>query len=200
MSDSLQPHGLQLSRLLCPRDYPGKNPGVGCYFLLQGIFLTQGNLLGFPALAGGFFITGPPGKPKCMMDMINTAVFFPFQLWMLLVKPETGDLPPLGEERAQLSSCPENPSQHIRLHFFGGASGIEHSCLHIRISGKCRLFLHLLILSSNKKGRDEYLSHTLSLTHTHTSGIETVDNTKFWASDLPKLEPWVHYLLAIGIN
>ena len=26
----------------CPRDFPGKNPGVGCHFLLQGIFLTQG--------------------------------------------------------------------------------------------------------------------------------------------------------------
>ena len=25
----------------CPWDSPGKNPGVGCYFLLQVIFLTQ---------------------------------------------------------------------------------------------------------------------------------------------------------------
>ena len=25
------------------RDSPGKNPGVGCHFLLQGIFLTQGS-------------------------------------------------------------------------------------------------------------------------------------------------------------
>ena len=29
-------------RLLCPWDFPGKNSGVGCHFLLQGIFLTQG--------------------------------------------------------------------------------------------------------------------------------------------------------------
>ena len=28
-------------RLLCPGDFPGKNIGVGCHFLLQGIFLTQ---------------------------------------------------------------------------------------------------------------------------------------------------------------
>ena len=27
--------------LLCPRDFPGKNTGVGFHFLLQGIFLTQ---------------------------------------------------------------------------------------------------------------------------------------------------------------
>ena len=24
------------TRLLCPWDFPGKNPGVGCHFLLQG--------------------------------------------------------------------------------------------------------------------------------------------------------------------
>ena len=27
---------------LCPRDSPGKNPGVGCQALLQGTFPTQG--------------------------------------------------------------------------------------------------------------------------------------------------------------
>ena len=30
-------------QLLCPWDSPGKNTGVGCHFLLQGIFLTQGS-------------------------------------------------------------------------------------------------------------------------------------------------------------
>ena len=29
-------------RLLCPWDFSGKNTGVGCHFLLQGDFLTQG--------------------------------------------------------------------------------------------------------------------------------------------------------------
>ena len=29
-------------RLLCPRESPGENTGVGCCVLLQGIFLTQG--------------------------------------------------------------------------------------------------------------------------------------------------------------
>ena len=43
MSDSLQPHGLKPTRLLCPWDFPGKNIGVGCHFLLQGIFPTQGS-------------------------------------------------------------------------------------------------------------------------------------------------------------
>ena len=42
MSNSLGPHGLQLTRLLCQWDFPGKNTGVGWHFLLQEIFLTQG--------------------------------------------------------------------------------------------------------------------------------------------------------------
>ena len=41
MPDSLRPHGLQPTRLLCPWDFPGKDTGVGCHFLLQGIFPTQ---------------------------------------------------------------------------------------------------------------------------------------------------------------
>ena len=46
MSESLQPYGLQPARLLCPWDFPGKNTGVSCHFLLRGIFLTQGLNLG----------------------------------------------------------------------------------------------------------------------------------------------------------
>ena len=43
MSESLQPHGLQPTRLLCPWDSPGKNTGVGYHSLLQGILPTQGS-------------------------------------------------------------------------------------------------------------------------------------------------------------
>jgi len=42
VSDSSWPRGLQPTRLLCPWASPGKNTGVGCHFLLQGIFPTQG--------------------------------------------------------------------------------------------------------------------------------------------------------------
>ena len=34
MSDSVRPHRRQPTRLPCPWDSPGKNTGVGCYFLL----------------------------------------------------------------------------------------------------------------------------------------------------------------------
>ena len=41
MSD-LRPQGLQPTRLLCPWDFPGKNTIMGCHFLFQEIFPTQG--------------------------------------------------------------------------------------------------------------------------------------------------------------
>ena len=39
VSQSLRPHGLSSVH----GDFPGKNTGVGCHFLLQGIFPTQGS-------------------------------------------------------------------------------------------------------------------------------------------------------------
>ena len=35
VSDSVQPHRRQPTRLRCPWDSPGRNTGVGCHFLLQ---------------------------------------------------------------------------------------------------------------------------------------------------------------------
>ena len=114
MSNSVQPHRRQPTRLPRPWDSPGKNTGVGCHFLLHcvkvksesevtqlgptgsnpmdcsppgssvhGIFQARvlewvtisffGDLpdprikpttLVFPALAGGFLTTAPPGKPS----------------------------------------------------------------------------------------------------------------------------------------
>ena len=42
-STLLQPHRLEPATVFCPWDFPGKNIGVGCNFLFQGIFLTQGS-------------------------------------------------------------------------------------------------------------------------------------------------------------
>ena len=43
---TLRPHGLWPARVLCPWDSPGKNAGVDCHALLQGIFPPQGLNLG----------------------------------------------------------------------------------------------------------------------------------------------------------
>ena len=67
MSSSLPPYGLQPARLLCPWPSPGKNTGVGCHFLHQGIFPTYGSnthLLSFLHWQAGSLIVPPPGKPR----------------------------------------------------------------------------------------------------------------------------------------
>ena len=46
-----------LSQVLCPWDFPGKNTGVGCHSLLQGIFLTQGlNQVSCVSCTGGWIL------------------------------------------------------------------------------------------------------------------------------------------------
>ena len=66
VSNSLRPHGLQPARLLCPWDFPGKKTGVGCHFLLQGIFPTQVSnlsLLCFLHWQVGSLPLSHPGSP-----------------------------------------------------------------------------------------------------------------------------------------
>ena len=50
------------------RNFPGKNAGAGCHFLLQEIFLTRGlnpSLLGLPRGQADFFLPlSPLGSPK----------------------------------------------------------------------------------------------------------------------------------------
>ena len=55
MSNSAAPW-TEPTRLLHPWDSPGKNTGVGCHSLLQGIFPTQGSNLGPPHCRQTFYI------------------------------------------------------------------------------------------------------------------------------------------------
>ena len=87
---------LQLCQTLCdPMDYsqpgssvhedsPGKNIGVGCHALLQGIFPIQGlnPALLSPALAGGFFTASATWevrgeKKKANYDLLKILSGFP---------------------------------------------------------------------------------------------------------------------------
>ena len=78
------------TKLLCPWDFPGKNAGVGCHVLLQGIFLPllqspspgdSGIELESPALAGRFFTTEPPEKPKIDGEIdLDTCIHITFWL------------------------------------------------------------------------------------------------------------------------
>ena len=132
MSDSLRPYGLQTSRFLCPCDFQGKITGMGCHFLLQGLFLIQGlNLplphwqtdstprgLGKPCLQLQF----PASAPRSAHSEVWGAVFH-FQLpWWLSGKesacnagdvgsiPGSGGSPGGGHNIPLQYSCLENPT------------------------------------------------------------------------------------------
>ena len=47
VSDSLRPHGLQPTKLLCPWDFPGKTTGVGCHYscILRSCYYCRGKWL-----------------------------------------------------------------------------------------------------------------------------------------------------------
>ena len=63
MSNSLQPYGLQPARLLCPWDFPGKNPGVGLPFPSPGDLPNPGIKSGCPALQADSLPSASPEKP-----------------------------------------------------------------------------------------------------------------------------------------
>ena len=75
---SLRPYGLKPDRLLCSWDFPGKNTGVDCPFLLQGIFQTQGwnqGLLQLLPWQADSFITEPRGKPRDCTVLMKQCLF-----------------------------------------------------------------------------------------------------------------------------
>ena len=104
-------------------DSPGKNTGVGCHALLQGIFPTQGSelcLLCFLYWQTGSLPLVPPGKPKrkwsfsVVSDSLRphglqaTRLLFPWgfsrkEYWSGLLCSPPGDLPNPGIEPRSFS-------------------------------------------------------------------------------------------------
>ena len=66
----VRPQRRQPTRLCCPWDSPGKNTGVVCHFLLQGIFPTQGSNPCFPHCRWILYILSHQGSP---VDSENSA-------------------------------------------------------------------------------------------------------------------------------
>ena len=93
--DSLQPYGLYPTHLLCPRDSPGKNTGMGCHALLQGIFPKPkvARLLQYFVVtefgAGGW---GPGEKEVIATSRMNRnkekrmSHKFPLSLWLSMFR------------------------------------------------------------------------------------------------------------------
>ena len=95
---TLLPCGLWLRSLLCPRDSPGENTGVGSIsFSGKGIFLTQLSNLSLmsPVLAGRFFITSATLEAhlrRCLYSIKDTAQSGPYEdvevVWQWLGWPQ----------------------------------------------------------------------------------------------------------------
>ena len=84
VSDSLRPHGLQPTRLLCPWDSPGKNIGVDCHSLLQGICPTQGSNLGLPYCKQILYRLEPWITLIFFLILLGRSVKFHHELYCLL--------------------------------------------------------------------------------------------------------------------
>ena len=64
MSDSVGPHRWQPTRLRHPWDSPGKNTGVGCHFLLQGVEVKSESEVAQPCLTSSDPMDGSPPSPS----------------------------------------------------------------------------------------------------------------------------------------
>ena len=74
ISDFLRPCEVYPARLLCPWDFPGKNTGMGCHALLQGIFPTQGSNPCFLHVLHrqvGSLPLAPPGKSRICIAFLK---------------------------------------------------------------------------------------------------------------------------------
>ena len=132
---ALQPHGLWPARLHCPWDFPGKNTGVSCHFLLQGIFQTQGlnpHFLHLLHWQVGSLPLMPPGKPKYQNSLHQNSIMGKVALWWCLSLP--------------LVSRPSYPRTLFHTQLFGACLPFP-SILHWFIYEELSLWFQSLRLS-----------------------------------------------------
>ena len=92
VSDSLRP-----TRLLCLWDSPGKNTGVGCCALLQGIFLTQGSNPNLLHWQMDSLPSDSPGKPY--LSFYDWLIWFYKTSWRFIHVVARGEIPFLNNSR-----------------------------------------------------------------------------------------------------
>ena len=94
----LWPHGLLLARLFCPWDSPGKRTGVGCHFLLQGIFPSQGSNLCLLCLLPCRQILYPPShtRTKITFHFWSLSSFYLILLHVWKLQSRRSQFPPLS--------------------------------------------------------------------------------------------------------
>ena len=119
VSDSLQPMDCSPPGSSVHRDSPGKNTGVGCHALLQGIFPTQGSNPGLPHCGWTLYWRSYQGRPLSLFSNYSynnpfySHDFFKFFLprkWGAEGRsPPPGDLPHPGIKPVTLTS-PTSPT------------------------------------------------------------------------------------------
>ena len=72
------PWAVQPTKLLHPWGFPGKSTGVGCHFLLQGIFPTQGSNRGLPHCRPLYRLSCQ-GSPKFLL-CLRTLIIYILQM------------------------------------------------------------------------------------------------------------------------
>ena len=116
--------------LLSPRDSPGKNTGVGCHSLLQGIFPTQGSN---PRLLLGRWVlhhwaTREPWGCSLIIVLYNLEPFFRHHLYVLDMFRESRSVVSQGSPPSGSSGDSCGWIQEMEL-WAGPPSG--DTCLHV---------------------------------------------------------------------
>ena len=121
--DSLWTHGLQPSRRLCPLDFTGKNTGMGCHFLLEGIFLTQGSNPRLLHWQAGSLPLSHQGSPYLEMpeNMCVLLVLCP-SLVALVVKNLPADAGHIRDE-GSIPGLGRSPGSSTPVFFLGESHG-----------------------------------------------------------------------------
>ena len=165
------------SRLLCPRDFPGNNTGVGCLCLLQGIFSTQGLNPGLLYCRQILYCWGPawcaPPMAKVMRKEArhtqrrDQASGVPLDI--------LEHLPPKPEPAYFTTLCP-----HLHLWLYGGLSPTTS------FGEGVNLELQLIIIPGRDRSGSTYkllwrfssLPDRLVRTHVIAHSLQTVRGTR----------------------
>ena len=108
---------LRSARLLCPWDFPVKNTGGGCRFLLQGIFLTQvAKLPPVSCIAGGCFLPLSHQRSPSLSWEVSKIVIavmkyqvpyiWTFKLWTF---KDANMCIPTASTVSEIEACPPSP-------------------------------------------------------------------------------------------
>ena len=81
-----------------PWDFPGKNTGVDCHFLLQGIFPSPRVQTHVSFIVGRFFTTELPGKPPNTL-LLMSLCFYGISMYRTICKPFWQNREPFGGRR-----------------------------------------------------------------------------------------------------